>query len=44
MLYGNESRLMLANVGVQFDRANDKMDVWRFHERQKYYKTIVNTK
>ena len=35
MIYGNETRRLLADVGLKFERADDKMDVWRFHEEHK---------
>ena len=35
MTYGNETRLLLVDVGLNFEREDDKMEVWRFHERQK---------
>ena len=36
MTYGSDTRHLLVDVGLNFERdADDKMDVWRFHERQK---------
>ena len=34
MIYGNKTRLLLVDVGLRFEKADDKMDVWHFHERQ----------
>ena len=35
MTYGNKTRPLLADVELQFERAEVQMDGWRFHERQK---------
>ena len=35
MTYENETRPLLADVGLKFERAEMQMDVWCFHERQK---------
>ena len=39
MTYGCETRTLLADVGLKFERAEMQMirlmDVWCFHERQK---------
>ena len=35
MIFGNETRLLLVDVWLKFERADDKMEVWHFHERQK---------
>ena len=35
MIYGNETWLLLVDVGLKFKGAVDKMEVWRFYERQK---------
>ena len=43
LIYGNETRLLLVDVGLKFERADDKMEVWHFHERQKGLKKILNT-
>ena len=34
MIYGNETILLLVDVVLTFERADDKMEVWRFHGRQ----------
>ena len=34
MIYdGDETKPLLADVGLKFERAEMQMDLWRFHER-----------
>ena len=35
MTYGSETRPLLIDVGLKFERAEIQMDVWCLHERQK---------
>ena len=35
MIYGNETRFLLVDVGLQFKRADYKMDVCCFHEKNR---------
>ena len=35
MTYRSETMPLLADVGLKFERADDKMEVWCFHERGK---------
>ena len=35
MTYGSETRPLLADVGLKFERAEMQMDVWCFLKRQK---------
>ena len=35
MTYGSETRPLLVNVGLKFERAEMQMDVWYLIERQK---------
>ena len=41
MIYGSETRPVLPDVGLKFERAEMQMIVWRFHETSEELRKLV---